>query len=84
MLSIYVSPDSMGRQDAFVQETKAYLDYFKSSRPATPGGEVLLPGEPERKTRAERSANGVPLPDEAWEAICASAREAGLDPRTYQ
>ena len=84
MLSIYVSPDATGAQDAFVQETRAYLDYFKSSRPATHGGEVLLPGEPERRTRADRSANGVQLPNEAWEAICASAREAGLAPESYR
>jgi uncharacterized oxidoreductase len=83
MLSIYVAPSAMGSQDAFVEETRAYLDFFKSSRPAAPGGEVLLPGEPERRTHAERTREGVPLPDEAWEAIQVSAREAGLDAQRY-
>ena len=83
MLSIYLSPASFGSQDAFAMETRDYLEFFKSSRPATPGGEVLLPGEPERRTREKRSAEGLPLPDEAWAAICATAREAGLDPDSY-
>ena len=45
---------------------------------------MLLPGEPERRTKAERLASGVPLPDEAWEAICAVAREGKIDPEAYR
>ena len=30
---------------------------------------VLIPGEPEARMRAERSKNGVPLPDDTWAAI---------------
>ncbi|MBV8911906.1 MAG: malate/lactate/ureidoglycolate dehydrogenase, partial [Acetobacteraceae bacterium] len=33
----------------------------KASRPAAGFNEVLLPGEPERRSRAERSARGVPI-----------------------
>ena len=44
---------------------------------------MLTPGEPERMARAKRMATGVPLPEEAWEAILASARSVGVngDPR---
>ena len=45
--------------------------------------EVLVPGEPERRSKAERLKNGVPLPDDAWRAICATAREVGVDPGRY-
>ena len=84
MLSIYMAPEFFDSPDAFAAEARAYIDFFKSSRPATPGGEVLLPGEPERRTKAERLASGVPLPDEAWEAICAVAREGKIDPEAYR
>jgi len=29
-------------------------------------------------TRADRTANGVPLPDETWSAIVQTAREVGV------
>ena len=44
---------------------------------------MLVPGEPERRTRAERLKNGVPLPDDAWRAICDTARMVGVDPGRY-
>jgi hydroxycarboxylate dehydrogenase B len=83
MLSFYMRPSFFGSGDAYAAEAQRYIEFFKSSRPAKPGGEVLLPGEPERRTRAERLANGVPLPDEAWRAILAAARDAKVDVSRY-
>jgi uncharacterized oxidoreductase len=80
MLSIYITPAFLGSQDAFAAEARSYIDFFKSSRPAIPGEDVLLPGEPERRTKADRLANGVPLPGEVWESLRAVARDAGIDP----
>jgi hypothetical protein len=34
---------------------------------------VLIPGEPEAKIRADRTKNGVPLPDDTWAAIVNTA-----------
>ena len=39
---------------------------------------MLIPGDPERKMRAERTRNGVPLPDDTWAAIVNTAREVGV------
>ena len=33
--------------------SRKYVAFVKSSRPATPGGEILVPGEPEARMRAE-------------------------------
>src|SRR4051812_8685924 len=74
MLSIYMSPETFGSQDPFAAEPRAYVDYYKSARPATPDGEVLLPGEPGRRPRARRSAEGIPLTDEVWASLVAVAR----------
>ena len=57
---------------------------MKSSKPAMPDGEVLLPGEPEARMRVCRLAEGVPLPDDTWTAIVDTARSVGLDERRIQ
>jgi hydroxycarboxylate dehydrogenase B len=83
MLSFYMTPSFFGPEESYVAEARRYIAFFKSSRPSTEGGEVLIPGEPERRTKAERLRNGVPLPDDAWRAICATARDVGVDPDRY-
>ena len=79
MLSIYMSPTAFGSEAGFAEELHRYVDFFKSSRPDHPGGEVLVPGEPERRYRAKRLVDGVPLEAETWEALCSVARGVGLD-----
>jgi uncharacterized oxidoreductase len=79
MLSIYLSPESFGAAN-FAAAARDYAAYVRASRPATPSGEVLLPGEPEARTRRERLARGIPLQTETWAAIVETARELGLTP----
>ena len=79
MLSIYMSPAAFGSGDGFAAMTREYVEFFKSSRPATPGGEVLTPGEPELRYRAKRLEEGVPLEAETWQALRKTALAAGLD-----
>jgi hydroxycarboxylate dehydrogenase B len=35
---------------------------------------VLIPGDPERRMRTERLANGVPIDDETWRELTVAAR----------
>ncbi len=35
---------------------------------------MLIPGDPERQTRAEREKNGVPVDDETWRELIVAAR----------
>ena len=79
MLSIYLDPVHFGVTD-FVRQAQAYVDYVKSSRPVAPGVEVLAPGEPEARTRAERLVSGIPLQADTWAAIVNTARRLGLEP----
>ena len=47
--------------------------------PYQPGvSEVLLPGEPERRTRAQRLRDGVPLDDETWKQTVEAAAALGV------
>jgi len=78
MLSIYMDVAFFHSDDWFAREVKAYVEFWKSAAPATPDGEVLVPGEMERRNMAERLANGIPIPRTAWEDILATARELGV------
>ena len=42
------------------------------------GGEVLVPGEAEMRSKAKKLADGVPLSDGTWDAIAETARELGI------
>jgi len=79
MLSIYIDPKIINPEDFFPSDVSRYLQLYKSTRPIETGGEVLYPGEPEQRTRAERRANGVPISDGTWKAIRTSAIAQGLD-----
>lgn len=78
MLSIYMSAERFDTEDIYASEIKRYIDYVKSANPAEKGGEVLVPGEPEQRTRADRLVNGVPLADDAWRSIVQAGAEHGV------
>ena len=78
MLSIYMPPAAFGSDADFAGEVRRYVDFFKSSRPDHPGGEVLTPGEPELRYHAKRLKEGVPLEAETWDALRAAALGAGI------
>ena len=79
MLSIYIDPKVIDPEGFFAPDVKRYVDYFKTARPIGDGDEVLYPGEPERARRADREANGVPIPEQTWTAIRKGALGVGLD-----
>ena len=63
---------------AFFGEAQAYADFFKSVRPAPGFDEVMLPGEPEAFTAAERRANGIPVDEVTWSNLVEAAAEVGV------
>jgi uncharacterized oxidoreductase len=83
MLSIYINPYALGLAETMTAEAQRYLEWVKASRPAEAGGEVLLPGEPERRKRAVRLREGIPLPEDGWASICDTARAVGIQPEDY-
>jgi len=50
------------------------LEVYLDGSVAGQNGPVLIPGDPERRTHAERMANGVPVDDETWRELTAAAR----------
>ncbi len=55
------------------------LGRVKAIPPAPGFAEVLVPGEPERRTRAERLRTGIPLPEVTWHEIVDAARGLGVE-----
>ncbi len=78
MLSIYLSPRHLGTEETFLRTARDYADWVASSRPAVPGEPVLLPGQPERRMRAERTRDGVPLPRPVWQSITDAGASIGV------
>jgi hydroxycarboxylate dehydrogenase B len=84
MFAVYVDPRVVDPANFFDREMSRYIDYFKDTKPAAGVDAVLIPGEVEAKMRAERSTNGVPLPDDTWAAIVNTAREVGVSEASIQ
>jgi uncharacterized oxidoreductase len=80
MLSIYLRGDRLDQDAGFAAELGQYIAFLRSAKPAAPGGEVLLPGEPERRQREARGRDGVPLAADTWQSIVDVAVELGVSP----
>jgi hydroxycarboxylate dehydrogenase B len=74
MLSIVFDPVAFCGAEAFAADVARLAAWVKASPPATPDGEVLLPGEIERRTRAERLRDGIPFDAATRQQIAASAQ----------
>jgi LDH2 family malate/lactate/ureidoglycolate dehydrogenase len=67
----------------FKREMDALIRAVKSS-PCAPGvSEILLPGEPERRMKAERQRNGIPLSTQTWNALVEIGHQIQVDVSSY-
>lgn len=79
MLSIYMSVEHFDTGETYAEEIKRYIAYFKSSKPVSDDGEVLVPGEPELRKRTQRLREGIPLSRDAWKAIVTAGKNVGVE-----
>lgn len=79
MLSIYLNPNAFRPDGGFAAEIERFVEWVKSS-PTVVGGEVLMPGELEERTRAARGRDGIEVEPATWSELLAAAAEAGLKP----
>ncbi len=65
-----------------VEELTATVDRLaaaiKAGRTAPGFDEILIPGEPEARAKAQRERAGIPLPDAVWQEMVAVAGQYGL------
>ena len=79
MLAILIDPERLGAGAAFGLEMDELVDWVRSARLDADGralGGVLMPGEPEVRSRAERRAH-VPLDANTLDGLADAARRAG-------
>ena len=78
MLTIIIDPDRLAGREPFLAEVAAVVDWVKASPPADPAEPVLVAGEPEQLSRAERLRTGIPIDRTTWAGLQAAAEAAGL------
>lgn len=74
MLSILIDPARMQSRDEVFGEILRYVEFVRTSRPASPDGEVLIPGDVEARNRQQRLSEGIDLDDKTWSQIEKTAR----------
>jgi len=78
MLSVIIDPARLGGAETWRGEAQAFADFVRAS-PAAPGSDgVQLAGEPERRTRAIRSRDGIPVDATTWAEIVAAGERVGV------
>jgi uncharacterized oxidoreductase len=60
------------------REIDGFVTYVKDSPPADPASPVLVPGDPERRSRDLRRQTGIPLDRATWEALLAAGEAIGV------
>jgi uncharacterized oxidoreductase len=78
MLSVIIDPRRLVDEEWLAAELDAVIEFVKSSGSATPGGSVLVAGDPERLMRTERQRDGIPINDTTWGEIIEAAEKLGL------
>jgi LDH2 family malate/lactate/ureidoglycolate dehydrogenase len=69
--------------EEFTARMEKLVGLIKST-PTAPGyDEVLVAGDPEWRTEAERLKNGIPIADGNWEALCKASERVGVSAPSY-
>ncbi len=77
MFGIVVDPNRLISADHYTSELQAIVNHVKASRAQDPAKPVMVAGDPERKSTANRLANGIMLDDNTWELILAAGESLG-------
>jgi uncharacterized oxidoreductase len=81
MLSIVIDPQFFDTRSSFSAEVQRYIEFVKSSRTVTKDGEILMPGDVERRNKARRLVAGIELDNVTWEQIHATCEALGVTHR---
>ena len=84
MFAVLIDPTRLAGTDWLRREIDGFIDYVKGSPPANPSTPVLVPGEPERLARAERTRNGIEVDETTWEEIVQAGETVGLARRPQE
>ena len=78
MLSIFLDTSFFQTDTSFAAEINRFIAWVKSSARSTPGGEILMPGEIEERTKTQRLRDGIEIDETTWAQVLAAAKTVGL------
>lgn len=73
-----MDPQSFGGAGHFQAEVQQLVEYIRGCPRIDGVDRILLPGDPERMTLAQRAAKGVPLDDENWAQLVKLAQKLNV------
>lgn len=76
---VAINPGIFRPAQQFTAAVDATVEKIKAVPPAVGFDEVLLPGEPEQRSRARRLVEGISLPDNSWETLKQLTSGYGVD-----
>ena len=77
-LFVLLDPARLGGTEHFLKEVSGVSAYARSSPTVEGVAGILLPGDPERRTRVERERRGIPLDPGNWERLTDLAGRLGV------
>lgn len=77
---IVLDPGLFRPKEEYSAAADAVIQRIKAVPPAAGFSEVLLPGEPEQRSKVRRLQEGIGLPESSWETIREQGIKYGLDP----
>lgn len=78
MLTIVIAPDRLTDFGFLQREIDAMADYVLGARRQDEAEPIQMPGDPERLSEAERSANGLPIDDTTWKQVLEAGAAVGV------
>lgn len=79
LFMLAIDPAIFGTRAEYERIAEETVAHLKSIPPAPGFDEVLIPGEPEARSRMQRLRDGIPLAAATWQAIVAAATDLGVD-----
>lgn len=70
--------DDFVPRDQYIERVEGFCERVRSSTPAQGVSEVLVPGDPEWRSRERRLRDGVPVPEATWDDIRRVATDLGV------
>ena len=79
---LVVDPAHFGGAEHFAGEVRDLAEFVRSCPTIDPDGEILLPGDPERRTMARRTETGIPIDAGNWKPLVELAERLGVEAPT--
>ncbi len=80
LMLMAIDAERLALREELNARTESYLEYLRSSATKEGVGEILLPGEPERRTRMDRMNTGIPIDDGTWQQLVELSTQLGIEP----